>query len=67
MLTVVIAGAAIVEVIGSFGITLMTTILYRKYKLDIMKTSLLITTCCLMLMWFLKIKADCKDVTEENY
>ncbi len=34
----------------------MTTILYRKNKLDIMKTCLLITTLCCVAMWFLKIK-----------
>lgn len=67
LLTVVIAGAAIVEVLGSFGITLMTTILYRKYKLDMMRTSLFITTSCLTLMWFLKIKIECKSLTEDNY
>lgn len=64
LLTMVIAGAAIVEVIGSFGITLMTTVLYRKYKLDMMKTALLITTSCFIIMWFLKIKIECKTLTD---
>lgn len=34
----------------------MTATLYKKYKLDMMKTALLITTLCLTFMWFLKIK-----------
>ena len=41
----------------------MTTILYRKYKLDIMKTSLFLVTISCVIMWFLKIESDCKGGT----
>ncbi len=34
----------------------MTTLLYRNYKLDMMKIALLVTTLCCTMMWFLKIK-----------
>jgi hypothetical protein len=37
----------------------MTTILYKKYKLDIMKTCLLIISISCLLMWFLEIDIDC--------
>ena len=45
----------------------MTTILYRKNKLDMMKVSLLMTAICCVAMWFLKIKIECKNLTNENY
>ena len=70
LLTLVIAFAAIVEVLGSFGISnwfaniaLMTTTLYRKNKLDMMKFSLMMTTICCVAMWFLKIKIECKHLS----
>lgn len=46
---------------------LMTTILYRKNKLDVMKVSLLMTAICCAAMWFLKIKIECKNLTNKNY
>lgn len=45
----------------------MTTILYRNYKLDVMKTALIAISICCCIMWFLKIKIECKNLNEANY
>jgi len=59
LLTLIISGAAIMEVLGSFGIPIMTTFCYNNYKLDIMRISLIITTICCVFLWFLEIGPDC--------
>jgi hypothetical protein len=45
----------------------MTTLLYRNYKLDMMKLALLIITLSCTIMWFLTIKIECKNLTNQNY
>jgi len=66
LLTLIISGAAIMEVLGSFGIrnfffnsAIMTTFCYNNYKLDIMRISLIITTISCVFLWFLEIGPDC--------
>ena len=59
LLTMIISGAAIMEVLGSFGIAIMTTFCYKNYKLDIMRISLIVISTCCCMLWFLEIGTDC--------
>lgn len=44
----------------------MTTFCFRNYKLDIMRISLIITTICCLLLWFLDIGPECVVMASEN-
>lgn len=37
----------------------MTSVLAKKFKLDVMKIAILVTSLCLSVMWFIRITPDC--------
>lgn len=71
VLSLIISGSAIVEVLGTFGIrnnhtylAVMTTYLFHKKKIDIMRLSLYMTTICCILLWFVVIPRTCRTTSK---
>ena len=64
MLTIAIASGAVMEVMGTFGVSVMTTFLCRKFKIDIIKFSILFISICILAMWFLEVeRQDCQTIS----
>ncbi len=54
-----ISASSFAEVLGTFGIPIMTIFIFNRYKLDIMRKSILMVSLCCLLLYFIIIPSNC--------
>lgn len=58
-LTYTISASSFAEVFGTFGIPIMTVFVFNRYKLEIMRKSILIVSICCVILYFITIPSHC--------